>query len=640
MALYFLINHFDTEQAHQRGPLAPVYCGQCSISDADCHVLSPYFRCTGAVVIVIDATRHMHSLHDFQEELAFVRDRVTSRLDIEYSFKVAFLLTGYTSYGHSDGRFVSSHMEACEELDALEKLAIRDGLQKESLKRVLERVAAKYEHEDAVILFSRSEDEDEISDAADYVKKHLRKAITIVALSGNAHPWRHFPAESVFAVDVDELNHSSHLDYCIAERSCAIFRDCDPGGEVNPSTTAFTQKKLSTTFMTKSVTPRMTTLRPSTAAPTTTKMTTNTSKKPVPSGPTVPTGAPNVEGSSCACNYSTSWNDVMLVFESTESTTAQGLQEMLAHVQSNLYDFNILPYPSTNQLSTRIGVVVYGITAHLYAPLGSLTREQFLDIEILPYYGSQITNLEDALRMAALQFQTEMDRANSRNVIVLLATSYSAGGAFNPKQVADQFKEDNGVLIVYNYVEDHGFPEPRLETIASPGYFLSTSTDLVGNGISEALCSANCFCRQGYDPFRTEPQRNTPSGGCYSVKQAQTTYTLATSRCRSEGGVVALAKTQNQSQYLDRKFITGSSFWIGLKWDQLSQAYKWADGSALSPEDQPWATSGSHQTGIDCVRVAPQGAEHVWIGSDCRQSFVYSCEIAPCDSETLCTQDV
>ncbi|KAK6043347.1 von Willebrand factor type A domain protein, partial [Cooperia oncophora] len=393
---------------------------------------------------------------------------------------------------------------------------------------VLQRVGYKYEYYETVILFSKSEDEDEISEAAEYVRKHLKIPITVVALGGNTRPWRDFPAVSVFAVDVDEICHSSHLDYCIAERSCAISHECDPGEEHHSSTKAFTtQKKHLTTTTTKKVitrpTAQQTTTKASTIARATSKAATD-----YPSDPTMPTSIPNVEGSPCACNYSTSWNDVMFVFESTESTTMNGLQEMLAHVQSNLYKFNILPYPSSNQLSTRIGVVVYGLTAHLYAPLGSLTRDQFLDIKTLPYYGGEIANLEDALRMAALQFQTEMDRSNSRNVIVLSATSYSAGGVFNPKQVADQFKEDNGVLVVYNYVEEHGFPESNLETIASPGYFLSTLTDLEGDGISQALCS-----------------------GCYSVKQAEATYTLAASRCRTEGGVVALAKTRNQTDYLN-----------------------------------------------------------------------------------------
>ncbi|VDO59991.1 unnamed protein product [Haemonchus placei] len=509
--------------------------------------------------------------------MTFVRDRLTPRMDIEHDFKVAFLLTGFPYQGHSEGRFVSCHKDACEELDAIEKLAEKEGFRKESLKnchkdaceeldaieklaekegfrkeslkKVLERVAAKYEHEESLILFSRSEDENEISEAGDYARKYLRIAITVVALGGDAHPWRHFPAESVFPVCIDKLNQSPHLAYCLAERSCAIFHDCDPGWDNNQSTKFFTQAQATTR---KATARAATTQRPTTTeAPLSTRAPTEAPETSSSSGPAMPTSIPNVEGTPCACNYSTSWNDVMLVFESTESTTEHGLQEMLAYVQSNLFRFNILPYPSSNQLSTRIGVVVYGLTAHLYAPLGSLTYNEFLNIQSLPYYGDQIVNLEDALRMAALQFQTEMDRSNSRNVIVLFATSYSAGGAFNPAQVADQFKEDNGVLVVYNYVEEHGFPEPRLKDIASPGYFLSSQTDLEGNGISEALCSANCFCRQGYDPFQVNAPRNTPSGGCYSVKQAQTTYSLATSRCRMEGGVVALAKTRNQTEYLD-----------------------------------------------------------------------------------------
>ncbi|VDP11294.1 unnamed protein product [Heligmosomoides polygyrus] len=250
------------------------------------------------------------------------------------------------------------------------------------------------------------------------------------------------------------------------------------------------------------------------------------------------------------------------------------------------------------------------MTSHLYAPLGSLSRDEFLQIEDLPYYGDEVANLEDN------------------------------GGAFVPEQVAQQFKEDNGVLVVYNYAEEHGFPESRLKTIASPGYFLTNIDDVTGSGVSDALCSANCFCQLGFSAFRVDDQRSTPTAGCYSSKLSPTTNPLATNRCKAEGGFVALAKTRNQTDYLDKKFATGSSFWIGLMWDQLYKTYKWADGSSLSPDEQPWVSSVAHQTGVDCVRVAPQGAELVWIASDCRQSFAYSCEVAPCDSETLCLQEV
>ncbi|RCN42074.1 lectin C-type domain protein [Ancylostoma caninum] len=217
---------------------------------------------------------------------------------------------------------------------------------------------------------------------------------------------------------------------------------------------------------------------------------------------------------------------------------------------------------------------------------------------------------------------------------------FSVGGAFAPGQVAAQFKEDNGVLVVYNYVEEHGFPETKLKNLASPGYFLTNTEDNNGDAIRRALCDANCFCRLGYDTFETDPMRNTPTAACYSAKQAQTNYQLATNRCRSESGFIALGKEENQTDYLERKFNSGSSFWIGLKWDQFKQSYLWADGSALSGTAQPWASSSPHQTGVDCVRVVPQGSELVWAPVDCRETFTYSCEVSPCDSQTYCTQDV
>ncbi|KHJ93328.1 hypothetical protein OESDEN_06768 [Oesophagostomum dentatum] len=98
-----------------------------------------------------------------------------------------------------------------------------------------------------------------------------------------------------------------------------------------------------------------------------------------------------------------------------------------------------------------------------------------------------------ALRMAALQFQTESDRSNARNVIVLMAASYYAGGVYGASEVASQFKEDNGVLIVYNYVEEHGFAESKLQVLASPGYFLNNTGDEDGDGIRRALCDGKIF---------------------------------------------------------------------------------------------------------------------------------------------------
>ncbi|CAJ0599112.1 unnamed protein product [Cylicocyclus nassatus] len=294
--------------------------------------------------------------------------------------------------------------------------------------------------------------------------------------------------------------------------------------------------------------------------------------------------------------------------------------------------------------STRIGIVVYGATTNLYAPLGSLTHDEFLSIDTLPYYGDKIPNLEGALRMASMQFQAVGDRLNARNVIVLMAASYSlihsAGAEYAAAQVASQFKEDNGVLVVYNYVETHSFPEPKLGDIASPGYFMSNLDDVEGDGIKRALCDANCFCRLGYEAFQTDIDRSFPRGNCYSAKQTQTIYQLASNRCKNENGCVAMTKSPNETALLEQRFNTGSSFWIGLKWDQLQQTYIWADGTPLSDSNQPWVSSSPHQTDVDCVRIVSQGADLLWAPVDCRQEYIYACEVDPCDSQTYCTQNV
>ncbi|WKY00178.1 hypothetical protein Q1695_014774 [Nippostrongylus brasiliensis] len=622
--------------------------------NADCHVLSPFFSCSGGLVIILDGTQRVHSDHDFNKEISFIRDRLVPRLDLEqHQFSVAFMMSGVPNREAEVGKYVSTHQDACHELDDMEKLGEKQGFHQEYLVDTLKHYYGYYNWLNPIILFSKTDDEKEIAEAADFAQKHMRNPISIVALSGHASPWtRHFPPGSVFAVKIDDLeDHSGRLDYCLAERSCLIYNQCDAGGKTattarkpTTKTTTTTTKKTTTTTRRTTTTTRTTTRKAATAAPVHTVRPITAAPATLPPNQIVPSTTPSpankVEGRQCVCNYSTSWNDVMLVFEATSSTTQAGLQEMLAHVQSNLYRFNIQPTSSSDQLCTRIGIIVYGLTAHLYAPLGSLSTDELLRITTLPYYGDDVANLEDALRMAVLQFQTEMDRSNARNVIVLMATSFYTGGAFVPGQVADQFKADNGVLVVYNYVEQHGFPEARLKSIASPGYFLSSADDLLGNGISEALCSANCFCRLGYDAFRVDPLRSTPTAGCYSGKQTQTNNVLASNRCRAEGGYIANAKTYNQTNYLGTKFAVGSSFWIGLTWNQVYQLYEWADGSALSVFNQQWLSSGSHETGVDCVRVAPQGAEFVWIPADCRQSFAYSCEISPCDSETLCTQDI
>ncbi|KAK6054826.1 zinc finger, C2H2 type [Cooperia oncophora] len=103
----------------------------------------------------------------------------------------------------------------------------------------------------------------------------------------------------------------------------------------------------------------------------------------------------------------------------------------------------------------------------------------------------------------------------------------------------------------------------------------------------------------------------------------------------NEAEVVGAEPTEEGPQTTDELFATEPA-----TTPPLSEDFDAVRDLSLSSEEQQWVSSGIHQTGIDCVRVAPQSGELVWIGADCRQSFAYSCEIAPCDSETLCSQDV
>ncbi|KAK6742244.1 hypothetical protein RB195_009858 [Necator americanus] len=196
-------------------------------SDKKCTSPSPYFSCRGTVVIIIDGTHHMQSHGQIKKEISYIENVVVPRLGIAKEFKVAFMLSGVGDNYEARTKYACSHKEACSELESMQCIADKKGLQKENLRKILDHMYWNYDHGHAVILFSRSEDEDEISEAAEYARKYLtRDEITVVALSGNVHPWKRFPAVSVYAVDVTALDDSNHLDYCIAERSCILTGQC------------------------------------------------------------------------------------------------------------------------------------------------------------------------------------------------------------------------------------------------------------------------------------------------------------------------------------------------------------------------------------------------------------------------------
>lgn len=222
------------------------------------------------------------------------------------------------------------------------------------------------------------------------------------------------------------------------------------------------------------------------------------------------------------------------------------------------------------QMCTRIGVVVYGLTPLLYAPLGSLSHETFLAIDSLPYSGDQVANLEEWVEIVANQcehhcycftvpFAWLLCNFKRRQIAPTLGTSlcswplltsqslivsgsvvdskalwmafmhilpsqfvslfacytwnvwiqcwWSIRTCSSRRSVQGRQRSIGGLQYVssvalvasdhqsnvLDYVEEHGFPEPKLKNIASPGYFLTSTEDNAGDGIRRALCDGIYF---------------------------------------------------------------------------------------------------------------------------------------------------
>ncbi|VDM76926.1 unnamed protein product [Strongylus vulgaris] len=212
--------------------LSVISLSQCS---SKCAESSPYFTCNGATVIVIDGTHHMRSYTEVDKEISYIENHVIPRLGLGKDFKAAFMLSGTRDHEKWERKYASSPKEACSELQSLDDVARKNSLGKESLKKILQRIVNEhFEFHHPFIFFSKSDDKDEISEAAEYARMYVRNEITVVALGGKASAWRNFPAVSVFAIEVDNLDSSKNLSYCIAERTCSITNESSKCAESSP----------------------------------------------------------------------------------------------------------------------------------------------------------------------------------------------------------------------------------------------------------------------------------------------------------------------------------------------------------------------------------------------------------------------
>ncbi|PAV57619.1 hypothetical protein WR25_24287 [Diploscapter pachys] len=281
----------------------------------------------------------------------------------------------------------------------------------------------------------------------------------------------------------------------------------------------------------------------------------------------------------CQCNLETVWNDIIYIFESSSATTKNGLNELLGKIQTDLQWLTVkkLSDTPTDERYSRVGMIVYAINSSVVYPLGSINNDDIDSIMSLPFYNDQGTDLGAAILLAIDQFNNEtMHRANARQVIVLLATTYNRqGGSQDPVSIANSFKENGGILIVYDYVEAHGAPAPGLEEIASPGYMCVSTQDPDGSCVNTALCNANCFCPTSYLHYGLDANNGVPTNGCYYNALTSNAFDPAWNRCKQPNdGYLAVVQDQNKQDFLNN-MIPDNNFWIGLKF--VRGYFIWSD---------------------------------------------------------------
>ncbi|CAD6185843.1 unnamed protein product [Caenorhabditis auriculariae] len=340
---------------------------------------------------------------------------------------------------------------------------------------------------------------------------------------------------------------------------------------------------------------------------------------------------------TCNCKLETVWNDVIFAFDRSSATTDQGLQELLFHVQTDIEWFTLCKGDAQDascQSKMRAGIILYNSQATVQNQLGSLDSDDFMGITSLPFDSADAgTNLEAAIKTAKAEFD-QRGRANARKVLVVLATTYKPGDYEDPTQMANTFKEDGGILVVYNYVEQHGAPAAGLKLIASNGYFCNSTEDTSGDCLRQAQCDANCFCPPNYNPYDSVGTRLLPMGGCYYTIPLSAAQKLASNRCKSfNSGTLPYVESADKFKYLIDQFPSGANFWIGLTYNTSTTKWQWPDNSALATDGYaPWAKnepSNPASKGCAYSPITTSSTSGTWATADCRQGYSYVCESSP-----------
>jgi len=375
------------------------------------------------------------------------------------------------------------------------------------------------------------------------------------------------------------------------------------------------------------------------------------STKPTPPPQTGGTGRPSARDRDCACTYRNIWLDIAFLIESSAAMTRQGLGEISGTLAGIVNEMTI---SQTVNQSSRIGITVYAEQPTVLSTLSSFTdadqvQSQLLSLSNTYYSDTTRPNLLSGMQTSINQFSLGGTRSWARNVLLIVATSYAAGGQLDALQLSRQFRENGGFVIVVAYQQPSEADIPDICNLASEGMCYktgNTSKDLF-HEVATALCYANCFCKTNDHQFIVN---QAFYGTCLHPVAAPTTANTAERICDTEDGLLPQIYTQEKLNFITTISINQletDQTWVGLKYNTTLNGWFWSslEGDVIKIDDTElwdnWQPGQPNRTAGDCVQLKRyQGFQLRFQSAPCSSAATaqlkYTCQYNACDTDKFC----
>jgi len=364
---------------------------------------------------------------------------------------------------------------------------------------------------------------------------------------------------------------------------------------------------------------------------------------------------PDTAERECACTPRNMWLDISILVESSSAMTQNGLSEISATLAAVVDEMTISQ--SIDQAS-RIAITVYSDISRPITNLASYNDALSVQMDLLSlstsYYSDNSNpNMLSGTNDAISVFNANGNRLNTRNVLVIVASSYAGGTQTDVQQAANQFKSSNGVVVVIAYQQPNQAPIPGICNLASPGAcFTVVSTDdnspLVGN-LLQALCIANCFCKKNEVQYTGMAGNVTTfHGSCLHPVTAPTTGNLANLTCASQASRVVQILNREKYAFVQLFALNNlgtDQSWISLYYraDLVPAGWYWTTlggpiAIAGSVVEENWWPGNPNRTNGDCVQLKRYtGFQLRMLSAPCSGvSYAYSCQHYSCDTDNYC----